>query len=384
MKGASDEVGVLITTQSDVTFLGPFINKIGASVCKIIYDDREKGISLYGNDLDAIKRMLPTEISPKNFIKLSEAITYNKKIDLLISIHPYIIHDFLSIAKKNIRLSYSISKYSWQFGEINKYYDLIFTQGPYSSLMIKLNFGLPCMEVGYPRYLNFDRTVKHPLIDSLVHKNLPIITFFPAIGSKSIQILEKAIIARNDKFTFVIKVHPIEEDELVNYYESLHGSFVIIFEKDEKTVTNELIIMNSDLIIHDVGGTCFSSLYFEKNFAFIKRRIDKLNVLKKSPEDLLYDLVNRTIDPQNFITDVEKFLNFPLKYGEKTKKIKKLFFAKNPNEKFIRSINFILNFKKKALFWNSSNKLSRNLRRVFYRIYSLKFVCQIIVLKRYN
>lgn len=372
MLNRSSSIGFLITDKSDITFLGPFIEKLGSEYCVIIYDDREKGISLYGNQLQIIKKYLYPNVKLQNFIPISEVLKKGDKLDLLISIHPYIIHDFVLIAKMNFRLSYSISKFSWQFGPINSYYDMVLTQGPYSTHIIKKNFGLPCLEVGYPRYLNHQSVRDEDFFKLLGDTERPIVSFFPAIGSRSIQQIEEVLIESSHIAKFLIKVHPIEAEELKEYYKNLGKKFTVIFENEDHLIQNETIIKNSDLIVHDIGGTCFSSLYFEKNFAFLKRDISKGKIWDTTPEDILYKLISRTIDKNNFMNDLKILLSNPLVYEKRLAKIRDIFISKNSSEKFSQSIKFILEYDRYIMSKYTFSRFSIKIRKLISNFYSIK------------
>ena len=378
MLNRSSSIGFLITIKSDLTFLGPFIDNLGPEKFFIVYEDREKGISLHGNQLQMLKKYFYPKFNQYNFISISQLIANENKLDLLISIHPYIIHDFKLLAKKNFRLSYSISKFSWQFGEINNYYDLVFTQGPYSTQMIKSIFGLPCVEVGFPRYLNNQKVRNEHFFQVIRKTHKPIVSFFPAIGSRSIQHIEEILRENLHKIDFLIKVHPIEDEDLNEYYKKLSKTITVIFENDEQLIQNETIIMNSDLIVHDIGGTCFSSLYYERNFAFLKRSVIIDKVLETTPEDLLYKLISRTLDQDNFMNSLETLLSNPLEYDQKLRKIRDLFITKNSSRKFNDALGYILEFDRSLVSYYTFSHLSIVIRKFFFKILSFKLKFKLI------
>ena len=365
------KIGFLITDSSDLTFLYPFITNLGPDNATILYDDRDKSKSLYGNSQKFVERKLSKKFKEDNYISISELFESKSKFDLLISIHPYIIHDFKKFAKINFRLSYSISKNTWQFGEINSYYNLIFTQGPYSSYLIKANYGIPCVEVGYPRYQIKD-TSDSDYADMVNFKrDLPLITIFPPIGSLVVKNAEQELEKLNKIYNIVIKVHPIETKELLSYYQGVRNKFLLKFEDDGLDISNESLINHSDLVIHERGGTCFSSLYFKRNFAFFERDdqdVENEKIYKLDAEDILYKLVNRSISISNLSKDISKFLQSPIDYDDRFKRISNIFITKRANSKFEKAIRMILKYENSLVKRLLMSKRINVLRKFIYNI----------------
>lgn len=366
------EIGFLISDSSDLTFLYPFIVELGAANIKILYDDRDETKSLYGNSKMDVTRKLPQDFVSKNYVSISELLETDFKFDLLISIHPYIVHDFIKFAKSNFRLSYSISKNSWQFGEINSYYDLIFTQGPYSSYVIQAKYGIQCLQVGYPRYLIDSKSDSS--IGSKINLNsgLPLISLFPPIGSLIVKIAEQELLKMLDSYNIVIKVHPIETSEMKSYYRTLSEKFFVKFEDDGINLSNESLIKLSDLVIHERGGTCFSSLYFKRNFAFFERDIPHVGnnreIFKLDAEDLLYRLVERSVSVSNLVNDVKSFLESPIKYDERFDKISSIFITNKSGKNFKKALRVILNSKNPLNSSYQNSKFFKKLRKSFSKI----------------
>lgn len=334
----------------------------------IIYDDRPLGISLHGNKKDTIFTKLNSLISEEVLISISDVIKGLIKIDILFSIHPYIVSDFLKLSENNVRLSYSIAKLDWQFGEINNYYDLVLTQGRYSSYLIKSKFGIPCLEVGFPRYFNVKKQVVLKNKLNFVN-NLPIVSFFPAIGSNSIMKIEKELLDLSNKFNFLIKVHPIEDDHYNHYYEYLSDKINVVFETQNDFTGNESIIINSDLTVHDEGGTCFSSLYFKKNFVFFEKDINiNKSFLDLNPDEILYLLFKSHLNKINFEEKLNQCLMFPLAYDKQLGKIRNIFFTNRAKINFytLKILTPLLTFRLVKILIHS--KILNKSRKYIYKV----------------
>jgi hypothetical protein len=322
-------------------FLSPYIESFPLDKVLIVYEDRPEPISLYGNQEKQILKDLPDKYQ-KRLVKLSEIIDTKQKLKILFSIHPYIIDLFVGLAEFNIRLSYSIGKNMWQFGDINTYYDLILTQGKYSSFLIETNHGVTCMEVGYPRYFDLSSSNQERVKKHFQNSSLPLISFFPTLGSKCILLYQQNLIDNIERFNFVVKVHPVESFELIKFYNSLNPRILVLFDNNEQNISNQDVMLASDLVIHDYGGTCFSSLYLKRNIAFFPQTFDQeVNVIKLSAENLLYLLLKRNIDNSFFADSLNSLISNPLKYEGKVNQIRNIF-MNDKTDLRIKDIEFFI------------------------------------------
>ena len=325
LKGNSVVFSFLVSHSSDLVFLKPYIEFLPLEKVVIVYEDRPVPLSLYGNQESQILRDLPDKYQ-RRLVKLSEIIDSKQKIEILFSIHPYIIDLFVGLAEFNIRLSYSIGKNTWQFGVINTYYDLVLTQGRYSSFLIETNHGVTCLEVGYPRYFDISSSNHERVRKSFYDSNLPIVSFFPTLGSEFIVLNQQNLVDNSDKFNFIIKVHPVESYELVQFYNKLNQKILVLFGDNVQNFSNQDVMLASDLVIHDEGGTCFSSLYLKRNIAFFPQLfVQEKDIFNLSAEKLLCLLLNRDIDISFFADSLNSLIINSLKYEGRVNQIRDIF-----------------------------------------------------------
>jgi hypothetical protein len=317
----------------------PLMQQIGKNNIVIVYENRDKNISLYGDQLKEIIQFDQEFFKDCFMISLEKILKSRSKLNVLISIHPYIIGITKSIAKYNIRLAYSIAKKDWQFGPINKHYDLILTQGCYSSVMLQGLNGSVTKEIGYPRYtVNGKR-------NTVPNEDKKVITFFPTLGSHGVLDLAEQIKLIDKKYKIIIKLHPLEKKELlINYTSSLKNCKIISQGGD-----NQNLIEKSDLVIHDTGGTCFSSLYLNANFCFVTRDFKRKKLLlSHTPEEILFFMINRKIGSPFMLNDIESFISNPLEYDLFLLKLKKIFFASNQELKIDKTLKLIYKINSKV------------------------------------
>ena len=132
------------------------------------------------------------------------------------------------------------------------------------------------------------------------------------------------------------------------------------------------MIKLSDLVIHERGGTCFSSLYFKRNFAFFERDIPHVGnnreIFKLDAEDLLYRLVERSVSVSNLVNDVKSFLESPIKYDERFDKISSIFITNKSGKNFKKALRVILNSKNPLNSSYQNSKFFKKLRKSFSKI----------------
>jgi hypothetical protein len=329
----SSKIGFLVSDISDLTFLDPIIRLYEAEDVVIICEDREKPFSLNGDqtkDLLNYKNKVYSNYYIKN---ISELLATGDRLNLLISIHPYLIGLIEKLSRINIRLSYSIAKIEWQFGEINSHYELVLTQGKYSSAILASKYGVRTKIVSYPRYIEICDKETYDSISTVFN----LITIFPTLGSEIVLNYYEEISDLSKEYDIRIRLHPLEGTSTINKYLDKFKKCRIIHESIDLEVKNEDLIRESVLVLHDYGGTCFSSLYFHSNLAFFEQGHElKKNVIDNSPEVLLYYMLQRSISSKNFSDNVRLFIENPLKYDNRIKKIRSIFITDGSMQKLIR------------------------------------------------
>ena len=320
----------------------PLMKKVGKNNIVVVYENRDKGRSLYGNQLKEIIAFDENFFKDCYLISLEKILKIGSRLNVLVSIHPYIIGVTQSIAKYNIRLAYSIAKKDWQFGPMNKKYDLILTQGYYSSVMLQRINGNLTQEIGYPRY-SFD---KKP--NTVYEGTRKVITFFPTLGSRSVLNLAEQIKLLDKKYEILVRLHPLEENEmLMDYASNLKNCKTILQGSD-----NQDLIEKSDLVIHDTGGTCFSSLYLNANFCFTSRDLKKNRLLiTHTPEEILYFMINRILETKLLLKNIESFISNPIDYNLIMVDLKEIFFTSNQELKIDRTLKLIFKINSKVWFF---------------------------------
>lgn len=176
-----------------------------------------------------------------------------------------------ALASTNIRMMYAAGKSAWNLADWNSLYDGVLCFGPNHAKLFAEQFGLPVVEMGYPRFDRFFREA--PDIHGLQTQygcdpDKPTIVWLPTWKNlSSVDHFNEEIAALRPVYNVVAKVHPLmpeSEPERVERLTHLGLNALLTGSED-----NLSLYQLADYMLFDYGGPPFAAIYSGKRFLLL-------------------------------------------------------------------------------------------------------------------
>lgn len=208
----------------------------------------------------------------------SDVLSAGEEYDALVSNYPISARSRLfkpalikRLARRNIRMMYAAGKTAWNMSDWNSLYDGALCFGPHHAKALKDAFGLPVVEMGYPR---FDRFFTHPPDLPVLRQRFgcdperPVIVWLPTWKAlSSVGHFNAEIAELTSDYSVVVKVHPLmpaDEPERVDALRDLGLAKLITDATD-----NMPLYQLADFMLFDYGGPPFAGIYTDKRFVLL-------------------------------------------------------------------------------------------------------------------
>lgn len=240
----------------------------------------------------------------------------------------------------NIRFMYGLDIGGYKLGDYNNLFDEFFCHGPKDAAMVKETFKGKIFEMGYPRYddyLQISAKKEDILKKFQCDPKKPTIVWLCTTDKyfSSIISCHKYIEKLSFEFNIILRPHPLEIDPQYDRYNNevhrIVKSSKLIVNVDPFQNMSELYAI-SDLMLHDYGGTIFSSLYLNKKILLLNHRQAILESLVKDTTSIEIRKYLPSIDEKNF-QNLEEIIKKNLFSSKNMTKIKKTRFIYYGNKK---------------------------------------------------
>jgi len=216
-----------------------------------------------------------------NVRQVSDVLAARDRYQVLVSNHPVNLTGqdtprgkqllIKKLAVTNLRMMYAAGKSGWNMSDWNKFYDGVLCFGPHHARIFSKKFGLPVMEIGYPR---FDRYFNDPLDISELQRRFfcnpekSTIVWLPTWKTlSSVDHFNSEITSLLSDYNVVVKVHPLmpeSEPSRVKALEKLGFNSLISDARD-----NVPLYQLADYMLFDYGGPAFGGIYTSKRFVLL-------------------------------------------------------------------------------------------------------------------
>ena len=170
---------------------------------------------------------------------------------------------------KKVRVQYGQSKDAFEFGDWNRYFDLILAQGPYSAQHFRAL--TQCVEIGFPKFDDwFNGKIDGADAGELKSKMDPrkkTLLYLPTHGAlSSLEKYREIFSALRNKYNILVKFHPRTV---------WHDSGQVLFYKNNGFATYDdsadilPMLKIADIVISDSGGAAFDALLAEKSLVIL-------------------------------------------------------------------------------------------------------------------
>lgn len=176
-----------------------------------------------------------------------------------------------ALSSTNIRMMYAAGKSAWNLDSWNSLYDGVLCFGPHHAKLFAEQFGLPVVEMGYPRFDRFFR--EFPDIQVLQAQygcdpDKPTIVWLPTWKNlSSVDHFNAEIAALLPSYNVVAKVHPLMPDTEPERVERLThlGLNALLTGSEDNLPLYQL----ADFMLFDYGGPPFAAIYTAKRFLLL-------------------------------------------------------------------------------------------------------------------
>lgn len=175
------------------------------------------------------------------------------------------------IAFTNVRMVYGLGKKGWHMSYWNRIFDHILCFGPYQVREFDRLLGVSASGIGYARYDTYfsGELDRDALLRELgCDPDKPTVAWLPTHGVySSINRWCEHVSALSEHYNIVVRPHILTTKNDPKRVEILRrGTFNALLDQH---YNNTKLFTVADFVLADYGGTCFSSLYCDKNLLML-------------------------------------------------------------------------------------------------------------------
>ena len=317
----SRKVGFLIHHYLILDHFLPVAHQLEEGLVDLIVEDRPE--SMYGNQVPLVEEIVKDHF---NIVPLSVALSEGLRWKLCVSNHGYSKGLMPSLGLVAVRQMYGLDNAPWNFGKINKIFDVAMTHGRFDSEVLLRKFGTKSHIMGYPKQAQgragFRLSQAAENRSSSNEHAKPRVVWLPTMHeANSILSFSYEVSSLSRDFEVLVRPHPMTYEQHPHQITALEKAGCKIVPPGGESV--QALIAASQFSLHDWGSTAAAAIYAGKIPIFLGQQEGAEGDEMMSPEVIARNLLG-AVKEGDLRMQLEEYLQNSFLMQEKLETVARL------------------------------------------------------------